>query len=80
MVFHKHHQLTAQNPHPYIDEMWEKSNYNISTKGLFVLLERTLINDFFEGIFFMNPSKDPPFNKFNEVLKLWISRFVDENP
>jgi hypothetical protein len=45
----------AQNPHPYIEEMWKKiklqHNYN---KVLFVLLKRTLTNDFFKGKILMN--------------------------
>jgi len=44
------------------------------------MLERTLNNDFFKGKIRMNPSKDPPFDEFNEVLKEWISRSIDENP
>jgi hypothetical protein len=48
--------------------MWKKvklqHKYN---KVLFVLLERMLSNDFFKGKICMNPSKDPPFDEFNEV-------------
>jgi hypothetical protein len=71
----------VQNPHPYIEEMWKnvklQHKYN---KVLFVLLERTLTDDFFKGKIHMNSSKNTPFNEFNEVLKQWISRSVDENP
>jgi hypothetical protein len=71
----------AQNPHPYTKEMWKKMKlqhkYN---KVLFVLLERTLSDDFFKGKIHMNLSKDPPSNEFNEVLEQWISRSVDINP
>jgi hypothetical protein len=59
MVFHKHLQKTMQNPQPCTEEMWKKMklqhNYN---KVLFVLLERTLNDDFFKGKIHMNPSKD----------------------
>jgi hypothetical protein len=70
----------VENPHPYI-EMWEKikleHKYN---KVLFALLERTLTAGFFKGKICMNPSKDPPFDEFNEVLKQWISRSIGINP
>ncbi len=49
-------------------------------KMLFVLLERTLIDDFFKGKIRMNLSKDPPSYEFNKVVEQWISRFIDENP
>ncbi len=59
----------AQSPHPYIEEIWEKikleHKYN---KVLFMLLERTLNNDFFKGKIHMNPSKDLPSDDFNEVF------------
>ncbi len=46
----------AQNPHPYTKEMWKKiklqHKYN---KVLFVLLKRTLTDDFFKGKTLMNP-------------------------
>jgi hypothetical protein len=47
---------------------------------LFTLLKKTLIDDFFKGKIHMNPSKDPPSNEFNEVIKEWISRSTDRNP
>ncbi len=69
-----------QNPHPYTKEMWKKTKrqhkYN---KVLFALLERMLNNDFFKGKICMNPSKDPPFDEFNEVLESWISRSFEGN-
>jgi hypothetical protein len=49
-------------------------------KVLFVLLERTLNNDFFKGKICMNPFKDPPFEEFNEIIEEWISRSIDGNP
>ncbi len=49
-------------------------------KVLFVLLERTLNDDFFKGKIHMNLSKDPPFNECNKVLEEWISRLTDANP
>jgi hypothetical protein len=70
----------AQSPHPYIEEIWEKikleHKYN---KVLFMLLERTLNNDFFKGKIRMNPSKDLSSNDFNEVFEQWTTRFVDKN-
>lgn len=36
---------------------------------LFLLLERTFIDDFFKRKIKMNPSKDVPSNDFIEVLK-----------
>jgi hypothetical protein len=81
MVFHKCPQPIVQNPQPYIEEMWKKMKlqhkYN---KVLFALLERMLINDFFQGKIHMNPSKDPPSNDFNEVFEEWISKSIDRNP
>jgi len=78
MVFSNQPQPTMQNPH---EEMWKKfklqHKYN---KVLFVLLERTLIDDFFKGKIHMNLFKDPPFDEFNEVFKEWISRSIDRNP
>jgi hypothetical protein len=47
---------------------------------LFALLNRTLRDDFFKGKIRMNPSKDPPFDEFNEVLEEWISRSIIKNP
>jgi hypothetical protein len=45
----------AQSPHPYIEKMWEKMKlqhkYN---KILFLLLKKTLNDDFFKGKFHMN--------------------------
>ncbi len=38
-------------------------------KVLFALLKRTLNDDFFKGKIHMNPSNDPPFDEFNEVLE-----------
>jgi hypothetical protein len=49
-------------------------------KVLFMLLEKTLNNDFFKGKICMNSSKDPPSNEFNKVLEQWISRSIDGNP
>ncbi len=81
MVFHRHLQRITQNPQPYIEEIWKKMKlqhkYN---KVLFVLLERTLNNDFFKGKICMNPFKDPPFEEFNEIIEEWISRSIDGNP
>jgi hypothetical protein len=61
--------------------MWGKiklqHKYN---KVLFALLERTFIDDFFEGKFHMNSSKDPPSNEFYKVLEWWISKFIEGNP
>ncbi len=81
MVFHKILQPIAQNPHPYIEEMWKKIKlqHNYS-KVLFVLLERTIIDDFFKGRICMNSSKDSPLDEFNELFEQWISRSIDENP
>jgi hypothetical protein len=80
MLFLKHLELMAQSPHPYIEEIWEKikveHKYN---KVLFMLLERTLNNDFFKGKIRMNPSKDLSSNDFNEVFEQWTTRFVDKN-
>jgi hypothetical protein len=60
----------VQSPHPYIEEMWKRMKlqhkYN---KVLFVLLERTLNDDFIKGKICMNSSKDPPSDEFNEVLE-----------
>jgi hypothetical protein len=60
----------AQSPHPYIEEMWKKMKlqhkYN---KVLFVLLDKTLNDDFVKGKIRMNSSKDPPSDEFNKVLK-----------
>ncbi len=70
MVFHKNPHLMAQNLHAYTKEMWKKiklqHKYN---KVLFVLLERTLTDDFFKGKIHMNMSKDPLSDEFNEVLE-----------
>jgi hypothetical protein len=53
--------------------MWEKIKLQHKyCKVLFALLNRTLTNDFFKGNICMNPSKDHPFDEFNEVLKKWI--------
>ncbi len=49
-------------------------------KVLFMLLERTLSDDFFEGKIRMNPSKDPSFDEFNKVFEQWISRSINRNP
>jgi hypothetical protein len=80
MLFLKHLELMAQSPHPCIEEIWEKikleHKYN---KVLFMLLERTLNNDFFKGKIRMNPSKDLSSNDFNEVFEQWTTRFVDKN-
>jgi hypothetical protein len=32
-----------------------------------VLLEKTISDGFFKGKIYMNMSKDPPFDEFNEV-------------
>ncbi len=80
MFFHEHPQLIAQSPHPYTKEMWKKMKQHKYNKVLFVLLERTLIDDFFKGNIYMNLSKDPPFDKFNKVSEQWISRSTDGNP
>jgi hypothetical protein len=81
MAFHRHPQPTVQNPHLYSKEMWKKMKlqhkYN---KVLFMLLERTLNNDFFKGKICMNSSKDLPFDEFNEVFEEWISRSAKGNP
>ncbi len=70
IVVHKHFQPMAQSPHPYIEEMWKKMKlqhkYN---KVLFVLLDKTLNDDFVKGKIRMNSSKDPPSDEFNKVLK-----------
>ncbi len=50
------------------------------SKVLFVLLKKTLNDDFFKGKIYMNLSKDPPFDEFNEVLEEWISRSTNGNP
>jgi hypothetical protein len=61
--------------------MWKKMKlqhkYN---KLLFVLLEKTLNNDFFKGKIYMNLFEDLPSNEFNKVLEEWISRSIDANP
>jgi hypothetical protein len=61
--------------------MWKKRKlqhkYN---KLLFVLLEKTLNNDFFKGKIYMNLFEDLPSNEFNKVLEEWISRSIDANP
>jgi hypothetical protein len=50
--------------------MWKKMKLQHKyIKVLFVLLERTISDDFFKGKIHMNPSKDPPFDEFNEVFK-----------
>ncbi len=49
-------------------------------KLLFVLLEKTLNNDFFKGKIYMNLFEDLPSNEFNKVLEEWISRSIDANP
>jgi hypothetical protein len=39
------------------------------SKVLFALLEKTFNDDFFKGKIRINPSKDFPFNEFNEVFE-----------
>ncbi len=60
-----------------VEKMKLQHKYN---KVLFVLLERTLNNDFFSGKIHMNLSKDPPSNEFNKAFEHWISRDTNENP
>ncbi len=72
MIFHNQLQPTTQNPHPYT-KMWEKVKLQHKyCKVLFALLERTLTNDLIKGKICMNPSKDHPFDEFNEVFEKWI--------
>jgi hypothetical protein len=53
--------------------MWEKVKLQHKyCKVLFALLERTLTNDLIKGKICMNPSKDHPFDEFNEVFEKWI--------
>ncbi len=60
----------VQNPHLYTKETWKKIKLQHKyIKVLFVLLERTLTNDFFKGNIHMNMSKDPSSDEFNEVLE-----------
>jgi hypothetical protein len=70
MVFHKHPQPMVQSLHLYIEEMWKKMKLQHKyDKVLFVLLERTLSDNFSKGKIHMNSSKDPPFDEFIEVFK-----------
>jgi hypothetical protein len=45
-----------------------------------LLLERTLVVDFFKGKIRMNPSKDAPSNDFIEVLEQWIFKSNEGQP
>jgi hypothetical protein len=47
----------------------EKMKQHKYNKVLFMLLERTLIDDFIKGKICMNSSKDSPFDEFNEVFE-----------
>ncbi len=81
MVFHKHLQPTVQSPHSHTKEMWKNMKLQHKcNKVLFMLLERTLSDDFFKGKIHMNLSKDPPFDEFNKVLEQRISTSIDRNP